>query len=56
MIITNSSDVKKISFYILTFGIKFKNIAQVAIFTKLVHKKLLERLQEKGIINNIANK
>src|SRR5436305_9308067 len=54
--IADSSDVKKISLYISTFGMRLLNIAQVTIFTELVRKKLLAGLQEKSIIDNIANK
>ncbi|PKY60169.1 hypothetical protein RhiirA4_483565 [Rhizophagus irregularis] len=39
---------KKISLHILTFGIRLLNIAQVTMFTKLIHKKLPVGLQDKG--------
>ena len=48
--------MKKISLYVSTFGMRLPSIAQVAIFTKLVHKKLPAGLQDKGIVDNIANK
>ena len=35
---------------------RLPNIAKVAVFTKLVRKKLLVSLQENSIIDNIANK
>ncbi|PKY52807.1 hypothetical protein RhiirA4_470668 [Rhizophagus irregularis] len=35
---------------------KLLNIAKIIIFTKLIHKKLPVELQDKGIIDNIANK
>ena len=54
--IASSSDVKKMSYYILTFGIRLKNIAQVTTFTKLIRKKLPVSFQENSIIDNIANK
>ncbi|CAG8499115.1 16872_t:CDS:2 [Cetraspora pellucida] len=44
------------SYHISTFGMKLKNIAQVAVFTELIYKKLLASLQKKSIIDNIANK
>ena len=56
MSIADSSDEKKISLHVSTSGMRLPNIAQVAIFTELVRKKLPEGLQEKGIIDNIANK
>ena len=56
MSIADSSDEKKISLYVSTSGMRLPNIAQVAMFTELVRKKLPEGLQEKGIIDNIANK
>src|ERR1044071_9319540 len=43
------------SYHISTFGMRLKNIAQVSVFTELVHKKLPAGLQKKGIIDNIAN-
>ena len=36
----SSSDVKKIFLHISTTGMRLKNIAQVAVFTELVRKKL----------------
>ncbi|CAG8549884.1 16032_t:CDS:2, partial [Cetraspora pellucida] len=54
--IASSSDAKKISYHISTFGMRLQNIAQVAAFTELVHEKLPVSLQEKSIIDNIANK
>ncbi len=48
--------MKKISFHISTTGMRLKNIAQVAVFTKLIHKKLLASLQRNSIIDNIMNK
>ncbi|RGB26829.1 hypothetical protein C1646_769932 [Rhizophagus diaphanus] len=39
-----SSDEKKISLHDLTSGMRLPNIAQVAMFTELVHKKLPEGL------------
>jgi len=54
--IASSSDAKKMSLHILTFGMRLKNIAQVALFTELVHKKLSAFLQGNSIIDNIANK
>jgi len=56
MSIADSSDEKKISLHVLTSGMRLPNIAQVAMFTELVRKKLPEGLQGKGIIDNIANK
>src|SRR5436305_1650690 len=44
------------SLHMSTFGMRLKNIAQVALFTELVRKKLLTSLQENSIIDNIANK
>ena len=38
--IADSSDAKKISLHVSTFGMRLPSITQVAIFTKLVHKKL----------------
>ena len=35
---------------------RLPNIARVAVFTKLVRKKLPAGLQDKGIVDNIANK
>ncbi|CAG8634510.1 10372_t:CDS:2 [Cetraspora pellucida] len=45
----NSSDSKKMSYHISTFGMHLKNIAKVTVFTKLVHEKLPMGLQDKGI-------
>ena len=44
------------SLHISTFGLRLKNIAKVAVFTELVRKKLPIDLQEKDIVDNIANK
>ncbi|EXX54295.1 hypothetical protein RirG_235900 [Rhizophagus irregularis DAOM 197198w] len=45
------------SLHIFTFSMRLKIIdVQVALFTELVHKKLLASLQENNIINNIVNK
>ena len=54
--IASSSDKKKMSLHISTFGLRLKNIAKVAVFTELVRKKLPTALQEKNIVDNIANK
>ncbi|CAJ0645994.1 4492_t:CDS:2 [Entrophospora sp. SA101] len=54
--IASSSDSKKISLHISTFGLRLKNISKVAKFTELVQKKLPIGLQNKNIIDNIANK
>ncbi|RIA81688.1 hypothetical protein C1645_744333 [Glomus cerebriforme] len=56
MTIAKSSNAKKISLHISTFGMRLPNVAQVMMFTELIYKKLLEGLQGKDIINNIANK
>ncbi|GBC52016.2 hypothetical protein GLOIN_2v1770262 [Rhizophagus irregularis DAOM 181602=DAOM 197198] len=53
--IAKSSDEKKISLHVLTFGMRLPNIAKVSVFTKLIRKKLPVKLQKKSIINNIAN-
>src|SRR3989440_8964779 len=44
------------SYHISTTGMRFKNIAQVAIFTELVRKKLPVFFQKNSIIDIIANK
>ena len=54
--IASSSNAKKMSYHISTFGMRLPNIAQVAVFTELVYKKLPIALQGNSIINNIANK
>ncbi len=54
--IAKSNDAKKISFYILTFIMKLSNIIKVAVFTKLICKKLSASLQKNSIIDNIVNK
>ncbi|PKC12121.1 hypothetical protein RhiirA5_412261 [Rhizophagus irregularis] len=54
--IASSGDAKKMSLYISTFGMRLPNIARVAVFTELVHKKLPTALQGNSIIDNIANK
>jgi hypothetical protein len=54
--IAESSDANKISLHVSTFGMRLSNIAQVAVFTELVRKKLPAGLQDKGIVDNIANK
>ena len=56
MSIAKSSDEKKISLYVLTSGMRLPNITQVTMFTELVRKKLPAGLQNKGIVDNIANK
>ncbi len=56
MTIAESNNVKKISLHVSTFGMRLSNVAQVMMFTELVRKKLPEGLQEKDIIDNIANK
>src|SRR4051794_5454546 len=48
--IADSSDEKKMSLHISTFGLRLKNIAKVAVFTELVRKKLPIDLQEKDIV------
>ncbi|GES87673.1 hypothetical protein GLOIN_2v1770262 [Rhizophagus clarus] len=55
MSIAESSDEKKISLHVLTFGMRLSNITKVSAFTELVRKKLPAGLQKKGIIDNIAN-
>ncbi|RIB26577.1 hypothetical protein C2G38_2266339 [Gigaspora rosea] len=54
--IASSSDKKKMSLHISTFGLRFKNIAKVAVFTELVYNKLPVGLQSKEIVDNITNK
>jgi len=54
--IVSSSDAKKMSYHISIFDMRLSNIAQVAVFTELVHEKLLTALQKNSIIDNIANK
>src|SRR6266498_908022 len=54
--IADSSDAKKISLHVSTFGMRLPSIAQIAIFTELVRKKLPAELQDKSIVDNIANK
>ncbi|CAB4386585.1 unnamed protein product [Rhizophagus irregularis] len=54
--IASSSDAKKMSYHISTFGMKLPNIARVAVFTELIRKKLPVALQANSIIDNIANK
>ncbi|GBC54096.2 highly derived D5-like helicase-primase [Rhizophagus irregularis DAOM 181602=DAOM 197198] len=54
--IASSSDAKKMSLHISTFGMRLPNIARVAVFTELVRKKLPTALQGNSIIDNIANK
>jgi hypothetical protein len=54
--IAESSDANKISLHVSTFGMRLPNIVRVTIFTELVRKKLLAGLQDKGIVDNIANK
>jgi hypothetical protein len=56
MAIAESSDEKKISLHVSTYGMRLPNIARVAMFTELVRKKLPAGLQDKGIVDNIANK
>src|SRR6266542_501713 len=45
IIIASSSDAKKMSLHISTFGMRLKNIAQVTVFIELIRKKLLTALQ-----------
>ncbi|PKK56200.1 hypothetical protein RhiirC2_800534, partial [Rhizophagus irregularis] len=47
MSIAESSNEKKISVHVLTSGMRLSNIAQVAVFTELVRKKLPVGLQDK---------
>ena len=54
--IASSNSAKKMSYHILTFGMRLPNIARVAVFTELVRKKLPASLQGNNIIDNIANK
>jgi len=54
--IANSSNNEKMSLHVSTFGLRLKNIAKVAVFTELVRNKLPVSLQDKKIIDNIANK
>src|SRR6266542_2150013 len=54
--IASSSNAKKMSYHISTFGMRLPNIARVAVFTELVRKELLTALQGNSIIDNIANK
>ena len=56
MSIAENSDEKKISLHVLTSSIRLPNIARVTIFTELIRKKLPAGLQDKGIVDNIANK
>ncbi|CAB4387211.1 unnamed protein product [Rhizophagus irregularis] len=50
--IADSSDAKKISLHVSTFSMRLPSIAQVAVFTELVRKKLPAGLQDKEIIDN----
>src|SRR6266542_6662226 len=45
IVISSSSDAKKMSLHISTFGMRLKNIAQVTVFIELIRKKLLTALQ-----------
>jgi hypothetical protein len=54
--VASSTDAKKISLHVSTYGMRVKNISQASVFTELVRKKLPEGLQGKTIIDNIANK
>ena len=54
--VASSTDAKKISLHVSTYGLRVKNISQASVFTELVRKKLPEGLQGKTIIDNIANK
>src|SRR6266542_6776769 len=54
--IGSSNDTKKMSYHISTFDMRLLNITRVAVFTELVHEKLLTALQKNSIIDNIANK
>ncbi len=56
MTIAESSDVKKIFLHISIFAMKLLNIIKVAIFIKLICKKLSASLQKNSIIDNIINK
>src|SRR6266540_3209866 len=56
IVIVSSNNAKKMLYHISTFGMRLPNIAQVAVFTELVRKKLPTALQENSIIDNIANK
>ena len=56
MSIAKSSNEKKISLHVLTFGIRLSNIAKASVFTELIRKKLSVGLQKQGIIDNIANR
>ncbi|RHZ84965.1 hypothetical protein Glove_74g167 [Diversispora epigaea] len=53
--VANSSDQKKMSYHISTFGMRLKNITACALFTELVRKKLPVGLQAEKIVDNIAN-
>ncbi|RHZ54551.1 hypothetical protein Glove_426g27 [Diversispora epigaea] len=53
--VANSSDQKKMSYHISTFGMRLTNITACALFTELVRKKLPVGLQAEKIVNNIAN-
>src|ERR1044072_3221594 len=54
--VASSTDAKKLSLHVSTYGLRVKNISQASVFTELVCKKLPEGLQDKTIIDNIANK
>ena len=54
--VASSTDAKKLSLHVSTYGLRVKNISQASVFTELVRKKLSEGLQGKTIIDNIANK
>src|SRR6266498_790529 len=56
IVIVSSNNAKKMSLHISTFGMRLKNITQVALFTELVRKKLPVSFQGNSIIDNIANK
>src|ERR1044071_8883199 len=56
MSIAESSNEKKISLHVLTFGMRLSSIAQVAVFIELIRKKFPVGLQDKSIVDNIANK
>lgn len=56
MAFADSTDSKKMSLHISTFGMRLKNIAKISVFTELVRKKLPMGLQSKDIVDNIVKK
>ena len=48
--IADSSDVKKISLHVSTFGMRLPNIAQVAVFTELVRKISQQVYRRKALL------